>query len=423
MKERPECCEEVTMITVVRVKLRPTPAQKDALASTLRRCNEAATMVASRAFEERTYRRQSLQRLTYYNLKSAGLSAQPALHVIRKVADAYTTLHANVRNGRYGKPESKRRVAVTGKPIVFRDTAAQPYDDRCLSWQHDKQTVSIWSVEGRLKDIPFTGRKEDLERVREYRKGETDLVEHQGEFYLVATVDEPTPATFEPRGFLGVDLGVTNIAATSDEVLYSGKRLNRKRLHYLNKRKELQKKGTKSARRRLRARSQKEARFARDTNHVISKKIVAVAERTGRGIGLEELTGIRERARSRKPQRARLHSWAFAQLGQYITYKAERAGVPVVFVDPAYTSQECHLCHHIDRKNRRTQDVFACISCGVTLHADINAGKNISSRAEIHWGSINGPCGCAVLQPRDAGRSSQPVMHATASSALQCRVS
>ncbi len=203
----------------------------------------------------------------------------------------------------------------------------------------DKQTVSIWSVEGRLKDIPFTGRKEDLEQVREYRKGETDLVEHQGEFYLVATVDEPTPATFEPRGFLGVDLGVANIAATSDEVLYSGKRLNRKRLHYLNKRKELQKKGTKSARRRLRARSQKEARFARDTNHVISKKIVAVAERTGRGIGLEELTGIRERARSRKPQRARLHSWAFAQLGQYITYKAERAGVPVVFVDPAYTSR------------------------------------------------------------------------------------
>ncbi|WP_037871692.1 IS200/IS605 family accessory protein TnpB-related protein, partial [Streptomyces sp. NRRL S-813] len=62
---------------------------------------------------------------------------------------------------------------------------------------------------------------------------------------------------------------------------------------------------------------------------------------TGRGIALEELTGIRERVRLRKPQRATHSSRSFAQLGQFIAYKARRAGVPVVYVDPAYTSRTC----------------------------------------------------------------------------------
>lgn len=46
------------------------------------------------------------------------------------------------------------------------------------------------------------------------------------------------------------------------------------------------------------------------------------------------------------------HTWAFAQLGDFITYKARRAGVPVVYVDPAYTSRTCSRCGHVDKANR-----------------------------------------------------------------------
>lgn len=106
-------------------------------------------------------------------------------------------------------------------------------------------------------------------------------------------------------------------------------------------RQKLQKKNTKSAKRLLRKRARTESRFAADVNHQISKRIVAEAERTGRGIAVEELTGIRERVRLRKPQRATHASWAFAQLGVFLSYKAARAGVPLVHVDPAYTSQRC----------------------------------------------------------------------------------
>ncbi len=88
--------------------------------------------------------KQPLQRLVYADLKAMGLSAQPAIHVARKVSGAYATLKANIRAGNLGDPGAKRRVKAESSPITFRAEAAQPYDDRCLSWQLDQRTVSIW---------------------------------------------------------------------------------------------------------------------------------------------------------------------------------------------------------------------------------------------------------------------------------------
>ena len=126
----------------------------------------------------------------------------------------------------------------------------------------------------------------------------------------------------------------TNIATTSDGTRHAGTLPEPAPAARRALRAKLQAKGTKSAKRLLRKRSRKETRFAADTNHVIAKRIVTEAQRTGRGIALEDLTGIRARVRLRKPQRVTLHSWAFAQLGQFTAYKAALAGVPVVHVDP-----------------------------------------------------------------------------------------
>ncbi|MGI5231582.1 RNA-guided endonuclease TnpB family protein [Actinoallomurus sp. CA-142502] len=102
------------------------------------------------------------------------------------------------------------------------------------------------------------------------------------------------------------------------------------------------------------------------------------------GISLDDLKGIRQRVRLRKPQRVTLHSRAFAQLADFIVYKARRAGVPVVFVDPAYTSQQCCECGHIDSDNRVSQSVFLCRNCGVVAHADRNASRNIARTRLCH---------------------------------------
>jgi putative transposase len=279
--------------------------------------------------------------------------------------------------------------------------------------------VSIWTVHGRLKNVRFTGEPAQIALLRAYRCGETDLVIRRRRggaltAYLMATIDLPDPPVRtgehleSAAGWIGVDMGVENIAVTSDRSLAAelmatygagapdgaaGRgSVKDRRTRNRKLRQKLQVKNTKSAKRLLRKRARKEARFAADVNHQISKRIVAEAERTGRGIAVEELTGIRERVRLRKPQRATHASWAFAQLGVFLTYKAARAGVPIVQVDPAYTSQRCTACGHIDRRNRTSQAEFVCRDCGyIAEHADILGADNIAHRAPDTWAQSTAP--------------------------------
>ena len=117
-------------------------------------------------------------------------------------------------------------------------------------------------------------------------------------------------------------------------------------------------------------------------NHCISKEIVANAKDTLRTIALEDLGGILEGTTVKKAQRRRQHSWGFYQLRQFIEYKAAVAGVPVIAIDPAYTSQECPICHHISKANRPDRDTFQCERCNFFGEADHIAAINIAARVD-----------------------------------------
>jgi IS605 OrfB family transposase len=390
---------------VVKVRMLPTGEQAAALGATLGRCNEAASWLSAGMHEQRVRGKFEAQKRFYTELKSRfGLSAQPAIRVIGKVVDAYTTLKANIDAGNYGPPGSAKRKTLAATPIRFRADAAQPFDARCLSWQildtvgGREASVSIWTTTGRLKGIRVLASARDLVLLRTHAIGETDLICRDGNWYLYATVEAPEAPQVDPvNGFLGVDLGIVNLATSSDGQRAAGARLNRYRKRQLNLRKRLQAKKTSSARRLLKKRRRKEARFAADINHQVSKRIVAEAQRTGRGIAVEQLTGIRARVRLRKPQRATLHSWAFAQLGAFLAYKAKAAGVAFVEVNPAYTSQTCHGCGWVDKRNRRSQAEFECGRCGFVGHADHNAAVNIATRGVDRWGEVMRPHAAPTL--------------------------
>ncbi|WP_457784802.1 transposase [Streptomyces mirabilis] len=208
----------------------------------------------------------------YADLKTAfGLSAQPAVRVVKKVVDAYATLRANLRAGNLGPWTSRRYREALGTPIVFRPEAAQPFDDLCLSWRHDARTVSLWTVDGRMKGIRYTGHPDQLKTLVQYRRGESDLIQRDGKWFLIATCEIPDAEMFEPVDWIGVDRGIANLATTSDGTDYQGRHLSRYRRWQAPKRAELQKKKTRSARRRLSRRRCKEQRHATHVNHVISK--------------------------------------------------------------------------------------------------------------------------------------------------------
>jgi IS605 OrfB family transposase len=217
-----------------------------------------------------------------------------------------------------------------------------------------------------------------LDRVR----GQADLIHRDGKFYLYVTIDVGDVPEGDPTEYLGVDLGRRNIAADNDGETFCGAHNASLRNRHARLRRKLQKKGTKSAKRLLKRRRLKEARFATNVNHRISKAIVRKAKDTGRGIGLEDLKGIRERTTVRKSQRRAHHSWAFAQLRSFVDYKAALQGVPLVCVDPRNTSRTCPDCGCIDKRNRPTRDRFACIRCDFSGPADTTAARNIARRAE-----------------------------------------
>lgn len=335
---------------------------------TLERANAAANAISEVAWREQTFGQYALHHLIYHDIRERfDLSAQVVVRVISKVADAYK-LDRKVQR-------------------VFRPLGSLAYDDRILRYLTD--TVSIWTTAGRQR-IPFVcgGRQREL---LASRQGESDLVYRDGRWYLYVTVNVVEDQTFDPKAFVGVDLGIANIATTGEGTRHSGSHLNRVRHRSRHLRAKLQRKGTKSAKRLLKHRRRKEGRFARDVNHCISKRIVAEAQGTHRGIALEDLEGIRGRVRLRKPQRVTLHSWSFHQLGTFVAYKAERAGVPVVHVDPAYTSQMCSACGAIDEASRPNQATYLCTSCGFAESADVNAARNIAQRGVEGWAAVNRP--------------------------------
>jgi len=119
---------------------------------------------------------------------------------------------------------------------------------------------------------------------------------------------------------VGVRYLAVTATAKGEQSFYTGKRVVPKANHHARLRKRLQKKGTRSATRRLVAISGRERRLKQDANHKVSKSIVMMHPNSL--IGMEELTGIRERTRRRrcgkkasKKQRkanAAYSKWSFA---------------------------------------------------------------------------------------------------------------
>ncbi len=347
------------MKLTAKIKLNPTDEQRQLLHQTLQTANAACNTLSDTAWETQTFSQFKLHKLTYYDIRADfGLSAQMVIRALGKVADSY-------------KLDRKRK-------RTFSKHGAFPFDERILKFHMDDQAVSIRTLTGR-EIIPFQAGEHPLELLR-YQQGQSDLAFKRGEFYIYATCDVPEQAQIDPIDYMGVDLGIVNIATTDDGQHFSGSHVNKVRMRNLRLRQKLQKKSTKSAKRLLKKRSKREQRFAHDVNHCISKALVTKAQRTGRGISLEDLTGIRERVRLRKPQRTQLHSWSFHDLAGKIAYKAQLNGIPVIFVDPAYTSQRCSQCGHTSRSNRVSQSCFLCTSCGFSAHADVNGAVNIRVR-------------------------------------------
>jgi putative transposase len=327
----------------------PDPAQ---LIAWLERFNAAANWLSGVAFRERLWHWLPLQRRAYREVRDRfELPSAAAVVAIRKVTYAYRNKQRRLHQATF-----RRRRAIP----VYRH-----------QYKRDG-TVVVYGFR-----IPFTARPQAQLSSRH----QAALCYRRGKFILHQVVEVDVPAPTPVQEYLGCDLGTTNLLTDSEAETYSGQAVEDKRRIYVHRQARLQKRGTRAARRKLRRISGRQRRYQRDVNHVIAKRVVAKAQRLCCGIALEDLRGIRDRIKARRRQRARLHNWAFGQLRQFIVYKAAKAGVPVVFVDPANTSRTCPVCGHVDKRNRRSQAEFQCRRCGHAGPADVIAARNIRAWA------------------------------------------
>lgn len=204
------------------------------------------------------------------------------------------------------------------------------------------------------------------------------LVKAKDGYYCNIIVESGIPEA-SPGGVLGVDLGIRNLAALSSGKKFEGTSTREYRETRWKVRASLQSKGTKGAKRTLKRLAGLDARRMASKNHWLAKQIVSEAVRTGcNRIALENLKGIRDKTRVPSKHLNRMVSlWAFAQLQEFVRYKAAMKGILLIHVNAAYTSQTCHKCLELGLRNKET---FVCTACGITMDADVNAAKVIAAR-------------------------------------------
>src|SRR5216684_2760976 len=387
-------------VITAKLKLHTTAQQFSALRQTQLAYRDALNAVSRYAFEHgKISNQRTLQREMYDEIRLRyHLPAQMACNVPRQVGATYKTLWTKAKHNaahRQAGITSKRYKGLDQPPRYVSPTLTYNYQ-RDYSLKPEQQ-VSILTLSGRVI-VSYTGYEKHVPLIQQAAHlGAAKLWydKPHKQFYLLVSLEvegaDPTAATYTQ--VVGVDVGQRYLAVTTtttdETAFYSGKAVRAKADHYARLRKRLQRKGTRSATRRLVVISGRERRLKLHTNHTIAKRIVQRHPHSL--IGIENLADIRERETrrkrgkqaSKKQRQANGHAskWAFAELQSLIAYKATFAGSIVVKVDAHYTSQACPMCGYTSKANRPRQGLlFVCQSCQYTLHADLIGARNIALR-------------------------------------------
>ena len=382
-----------------KLKLHPAASQFQALRTTQLAYRDALNYVSRYSFAHgKKSNQQWLQQETYADVRASyHLPAQMACNVSRQVGATYKTLWTKVKQNNVARKAGHTKKCYKGldqPPKYVSPTLTYNYH-RDYSLKPENQ-VSILTLAGRVV-VSYTGYEKHIALMRDVAHiGAAKLWydKPRKQFYLLVTLElevaEPTPETYQQ--VVGVDVGQRYLAVTAQldhgTTFYCGKQTRAKADHYARLRKRLQHKGTRSATRRLVVISGRERRLKQASNHLISRRIVEAHPHSI--IGLEDLTNIRERTKRKRGRRAtkkqrtanrHASAWAFAELHDYLAYKALLAGSMAIKVDAYLTSQACPRCGHTCPDNRPNKGLlFVCQSCHYRLHADLIGARNVALR-------------------------------------------
>jgi len=349
------------LVRTLRVPAYPDDRVRVQLDKTFKEYSRAAQLAYDYGFAKNTTNRIKIHHAIYRIFREqSSLNSQLVINAKNKAVDVLQSLKA------------KRR------KITFTSYLPIRYDKRSSTINIDKQVVSLSNIDKRV-NVGFTI-PQCYEKYLNWEFRSFELVKKGKRYFFHFVVRSFAKVNGRHSGlFVGIDRGMRHIAVTSQNEFHSGSRLREIKDRYFRMKRSLQKKGTPSARKKLRRIAGREKRFQKDQNHCITKQII---ENTpiNSTIILEDLRGIRKTAKYRRRSRhsRELNSWAYYQFQQFLEYKAKEKNIELLDIDPAYTSQKCSKCGYTARKNRNGAN-FECGYCGFKLNSDLNASRNIKA--------------------------------------------
>ena len=358
--------EQITI--TAKIQISATADDKVLLNKTMSVYSDACNYVSDYVFQTHNLKQFSLNKALYTELRERfGLKSQMAQSVFKTVIAKYKTVLEN--ESKWIKPSFK-------KP---------QYD---LVWNRDYSlTQNYFSVNTLNRRVKLPYFAEGMSKYFDhtiYKFGTAKLVNKHGKYFLhiPVTYNIEESDISDICNVVGIDRGINFVVATYDSKhksgFVSGKAIKQKRANYSKLRKELQMRQTPSARRRMKAIGSRENRWMQDVNHCVSKALVKNNPKHTLFV-LEDLSGVRN-ATERVKTKGRYVSvsWAFYDLEQKLMYKAKQNQSTVIKVNPAYTSQCCPGCGHIEKANRNKKiHLFSCKNCGYKSNDDRIGAMNL----------------------------------------------
>ena len=221
---------------------------------------------------------------------------------------------------------------------------------------------------------------------------QVEFFKRNGKWFMSYSYNTPVLQEQEIQGFLGIDRNsVENVAVCADVMSGKVRKLGPDvcgiTKNFRNRRKNLQKKRAKNALKKIR---RKQSNRVKDINHKVSYSVVDYAKSHRLAIVLEDLGKISKKGKAKRY--VQKSQWSFYQLETFIKYKASLLGIPIFFVNPAYTSQVCSRCGSINKTNGKN---YKC-SCSHFDHRDSNAAFNISANGWFLYEQTVGHSASAV---------------------------
>lgn len=351
-------------------------------------CNYVSEYVFNNNFELNSFK---LSKILYHEIRNTfNLKSQMTQSVFRTVTARYKTTQSQLKQKPYKYQDQTGKwcriykdLFWLMKPIYFNRPQADLIRNRDYSFVEDGSVLSINTLDSRVK-ATFKAKGFDHYLDESWKLGTAKLVKLKNHWFLHVSVSK-TVADFDKNDLkhvVGIDRGLNFLITSHDEkgktIFTDGRKIMKKRETHNAVRAELQSKGTKSAKRRLKKLAQRENRWMTDVNHQLSKTLV---NQYGKGtvFVLEDLTNVTFSVDSlSKKQRNKHRSWSFYQFEQFLNYKSHNNQSETIKVSAAYTSQRCPKCGTIDKENRKHHlHEYHCSKCQYRSNDDRVGAMNI----------------------------------------------